>query len=338
MSGAAAVAVRVRRDGRLRTWLAAEQGRLAPWIAVLMGAGVLLYFALRQEPPPWVGFAAVAAGVAACAAGWRSLEGRVLGLAVLATAAGFLAAQAATWRALPVEALPRRAVVVTAQVEAVEALPEGERRVVLGEVQVAPDAAPLARTFRLRLDPDDSAPLAVGARVRVRLLLRPPMPPAYPGAWDVQRDAFFAGQGGSARALGDVVVLDPAPARGVARWWQGVRERVGNRVRAALPGAVGAVAATLLTGEQAAIPAADRAAFRDSGLAHLLAVAGLHIGIVMGLAFGVTRRALALSERAALHWPCKALAAGAALAVGGAILLKYDADQRSDGNAVLYSI
>ena len=132
----------------------------------------------------------------------------------------------------------------------------------------------------------------------------------------MQRDAFFAGQGGSARALGDVVVLDAASAGGVARWWQGVREGVGDRVRAGLPGAVGAIAATLLTGEQAAIPPADRAAFRDAGLAHLLAVAGLHIGIVMGLAFGVARRALALSERAALHWPCKALAAGAALVVG----------------------
>ncbi len=316
MSGAAAVAVRVRRDGWLRTWLAAERGRLAPWIAVLMGAGVLLYFAMRQEPPLWVGFAAVAVGVAACAAGWRSLEGRVLGLAVLAAAAGFLAAQAATWRALPVEALPRKAVVVAARVEAVEALPDGARRAVLGEVQVAPETPPLARTFRLRLDLDDPTPLAAGERVRVRALLRPPMPPAYPGAWDVQRDAFFAGQGGSARALGDVVVLDAVPAGGVARWWQGVRERVGDRVRTVLPGAVGAIAATLLTGEQAAIPAADRAAFRDSGLAHLLAVAGLHIGIVMGLAFGVARRALALSERAALHWPCKAMAAGAALAAG----------------------
>lgn len=137
----------------------------------------------------------------------------------------------------------------------------------------------------------------------------------------MQRDAYFAGQGGSARALGDTVVLEAAHAGGVARWWQGVRERVGDRIRAALPGAVGAIAATLMTGEQAAIPVADRAAFRDSGLAHLLAVAGLHIGIVMGLAFGIARRAFALSEWAALFLPCKALAAGAALAAGGGYVL-----------------
>src|ERR1017187_7603588 len=35
-------------------WLAAERGRAVLWLPVLMGAGVLTYFALRHEPPPWV--------------------------------------------------------------------------------------------------------------------------------------------------------------------------------------------------------------------------------------------------------------------------------------------
>jgi len=86
-------------------------------------------------------------------------------------------------------------------------------------------------------------------------------------------------------------------------------------------GAAGAVSATLFTGLTAAIPPADRAAFRDSGLAHLLAVAGLHIGIVMGLFFGFSRLLLALSEHAALHWPCKQIAACVALIAGGLYML-----------------
>ena len=76
-----------------------------------------------------------------------------------------------------------------------------------------------------------------------------------------------------------------------------------------------------MTGGTAAIPQADRAAFRDSGLAHLLAIAGLHIGIVMGLTFGATRLGLALWEHAALHWNLKTIAALAALAAGGLYLL-----------------
>ncbi|HYZ31487.1 MAG TPA: ComEC family competence protein, partial [Crenalkalicoccus sp.] len=34
------------------TLLAAERARLAPWLAVALGVGVLLYFDLPAEPPP----------------------------------------------------------------------------------------------------------------------------------------------------------------------------------------------------------------------------------------------------------------------------------------------
>jgi competence protein ComEC len=81
------------------------------------------------------------------------------------------------------------------------------------------------------------------------------------------------------------------------------------------------VSVTLLTGASMAIPPADHEAFRDSGLAHLLAVAGLHIGIVMGFALGLARFGFALSERASLFWPTKKLAALCALAAGGAYMV-----------------
>jgi competence protein ComEC len=88
-----------------------------------------------------------------------------------------------------------------------------------------------------------------------------------------------------------------------------------------IPGAAGAVSVTLLTGASMAIPEADHAAFRESGLAHLLAVAGLHIGIVMGFALALSRFGFALSERASLHWPTKKLSAICALAAGAAYMV-----------------
>ncbi len=111
-------------------------------------------------------------------------------------------------------------------------------------------------------------------------------------------------------------MLVHARPHGIGAWWQGLRDGIAARMIAGLPGPDGAIAATLMTGTPTAIPASDRAAFRDSGLAHILAVAGLHMGIVMGLAMGFSRLLLACSERASLRWPCKQIAAGAALAVG----------------------
>ncbi len=78
---------------------------------------------------------------------------------------------------------------------------------------------------------------------------------------------------------------------------------------------------TLLTGASMAIPEDDHAAFRDAGLAHLLAVAGLHIGIVMGFALAVARFGFALSEHASLFWPTKKLSALCALGAGAAYMV-----------------
>ncbi|OUJ14652.1 ComEC/Rec2 family competence protein [Acetobacter sp. DsW_063] len=97
-----------------------------------------------------------------------------------------------------------------------------------------------------------------------------------------------------------------------------VREIIAARIRAVLPDARGAIAATVLVGLSSAIPAADRGAFAASGLAHLLAVAGLHLGIVIGLIMAAVRTGLALWEWAALRLPCKEIAAVAGL-LGGAI-------------------
>ncbi|MCW3473732.1 ComEC/Rec2 family competence protein, partial [Limobrevibacterium gyesilva] len=144
---------------------------------------------------------------------------------------------------------------------------------------------------------------------------------AYPGAWDLQRDAFYAGIGAFGYALNPAERVAGAAPSGPLRGLQRLREVIAGRIAAVLPGTTGAISATLLTGGTSSIPEADRAAFRDSGLAHLLAIAGLHIGIVMGLAFGATRLALAVWEHAALHWPTKQIAALSAIAAGGSYML-----------------
>src|SRR3984893_18387772 len=105
------------------------------------------------------------------------------------------------------------------------------------------------------------------------------------------------------------------------RFVQLLREGIAHRFVAVLPGAAGAVSVTLLTGASMAIPEVDHAAFRDSGLAHLLAVAGLHIGIVMGFAVTVSRFGFSLSERSGLFWQTKKLSAVCAVLAGAAYMV-----------------
>ncbi|QCI80576.1 hypothetical protein E6W36_13510 [Hankyongella ginsenosidimutans] len=74
------------------------------------------------------------------------------------------------------------------------------------------------------------------------------------------------------------------------------------------PGCAGAVAAALVTGERAPIPAWVETAMRNSGLTHLLSISGLHIAVVAGLAFLTVRKTLLLNPWVGLHWPVKAIA------------------------------
>jgi len=122
-------------------------------------------------------------------------------------------------------------------------------------------------------------------------------------------------------ALNPLEVVEKAPPQTLSGLLRGARETVASRISAGLAGSEGAIATTLLTGITLGIPAEDRAAFRDSGLAHLLAIAGLHIGIVMGLVFGSVRVSLACWEYAVLRLPVKAIAAVTALLAGGAYML-----------------
>ena len=289
--------------------------RLILWLPVAMGAGVLVYFALRVEPPWWAGLAiAVPGALAAWAARGRSAARAALVL-VAGFGLGMAAAQRATARAPPWDALPRGAVTLTGTLRGIERLPRG-RRITLGRVRLRRGPL-LRRRVRVRLRDRDPARLAAGVRIRLRAIIRQPSAPFIPGGWDLQRGAFFAGLAGYGFALGRVRVLAPPASGGPSAWIERLREIIAARFQAALPGPRGAIAATLFTGEPTAIPAADRRAFRNSGLAHLLAVAGLHIGIVMGFVFALTRALIAAIEPLALRWPGKQLAALAALAGGG---------------------
>jgi competence protein ComEC len=295
-------------------FLAEQRDRLALFLPVCLGIGILLYFGRTTEPSvAWATLATLAPAVATGLL-WRWPAWRIPLLCLSMVAAGVLLGCIAALRAEPWVALPRHAVQITGRVAALELLPAG-RRLTLQSPSLD-GAPPLARALRVRLRDTDTSPIAPGDEISVRSLVQPPAAPDTPGGWDTQREAYFDGLGGYGFAIGPATVLQPARQTALAD----LRARIAARIMHALPVPQGAIAATLLTGAGTAIPAADRAAFADSGLAHLLAVAGLHIGIVMGLVFFLARLGLAAWEYAALAWPTRKIAALAALAAGLAYL------------------
>src|SRR6266480_3476515 len=88
-----------------------------------------------------------------------------------------------------------------------------------------------------------------------------------------------------------------------------LRTEMTRRIAAVLPGSTGGVASALITGKRGTISEEVKQAFRDSGLSHLLAIAGLHLGLVGAFVFFTVRGGLALIPWVALRYPIKKICA-----------------------------
>jgi competence protein ComEC len=297
----------------LAAWVEAERGRFFLLLPIAMGAAILVYFDLPTEPPLWIGALLAGFGWLVLGGGWRYPPMRFGAALVLAASLGFARAEWRTAAMPPLIAVPYGVVTVAGNLVSIDELPNG-RRVTIGGARL--DNGPIPRAIRVKLKETDATPLAPGDAVAVKAILFKPDRPAYPGGWDAGRDAFFAGLGASGFAVNSVTVTAAARPGAFSLRLRRLRESIAARIMAVLPVDTGAVAVTLLTGMEQEMPVQERQNFIAAGLAHILAVAGLHVGIVMGLFFSSSRWVLTRHERMALHFPAKPIAAAIALLAG----------------------
>ncbi len=305
----------------MAVWLA-QRGALFPWVPVLLACGIGGYFVLSTEPP--VSVLAVSGGLGVTLLLLALGRGREwsgpLGVALAVVLIGFAIAGArAHWVAGPVLGWryygPVEGRIVGIDRSASDALRLTLDRVVLARVE--PERVP----HRVRVSLHDTGgvvPIA-GLRVMTTAHLAPPSGPVEPGGFDFRRHAWFQGVGAVGYAR--VPLLAVAGPEGGLRVFA-ARMALAEHVRARLPGQVGAFAAAIMTGDRSGLSQQTLEAMRISNLAHLLAISGLHMGLVAGFVFASTRLALAAIPRVALRWPVKKNAAAVAvLAAAGYLAL-----------------
>ena len=316
----------------LLTALLAERERWFLWLPVCLGAGIALYFAWpwRVAPLPlaWIAgfglpvlfwlFRRQPGWAAAVLPAWLVL----FGFALVAARADHLTAPVLE-RRMPAAMLEGRLVLV-------EPRDNGHRLTIAGAragerpsiEKLAPEQTPSRVRVTLRQGGEN---LMAGQMVRLRAVLAPPPAPSMPGAYDFARAAWFQQLGAVGNALGAVEVLADAPPDGIWQraelWLEATRQSLTARILAPIGGAEGAIAAALMTGVRGPIPEDVDDAFRDSGLAHILSISGLHLVLVGGILFASLRGLMALWPWLALHWPIKKLAAVAALIGTAAYML-----------------
>jgi competence protein ComEC len=298
---------------------AAQQGYLFPWLPVCLGAGAGLYFALPQEPGPgtYFGLIFIVAILALIASRGPELA-RPLFMGAMVLICGIvLAGLRAQWLAEPVLGF-RYYGTVEGRVVLIDRSRSDRVRLTLDRLRldrVAPGKTPA--TVRVSLSPDAEITAASvspepGMRVALTAFLSPPEGPVEPGGFDFQRLAWFRGLGAVGYTRTPVLRLSPV-SEGAALWIQRLRRRISLAVRAAVPGEAGGFAAAILTGDRSGISQATQEDLRRANLSHLLAISGLHLGLLTGVIFGVVRAALALIPWLALRLPLRKVAAVCAL-------------------------
>ena len=309
--------------GQVEAFLAARPFERGTWLAVAFAAGIAAWFVLPDRLRWLALLAGCGAVVLGALAGLRG-DGRYpyLRVALLSVALMVAAGMVTVWAksslagAVPID----RPAVVTLTGRIVAREERGaEDRV---RLTVIARGVPGRATVRVRVNlagKDDDPGLAEGAIVRLKARLMPPASPMLPGAYDFARAAWFMGLSATGSVLGKPQVL-VAVKHG--SWLGEVQRSLSRHVRERLGGTPGAIAAAFASGDRGAIATTDEDAMRDAGLTHLLSISGLHVSAVVGAAYVLAIRLLALWPWLALRvrLPLAAAATGALTGVGYTLL------------------
>ena len=304
---------------RLTDALLTQRDMLFGWVPVCLGIGIGLYFNLHNEPDN------VAIITWAVVAGMCLITARLVGAAfaplLLGAALIIAGAGLAKWRVTAVEAPVlsfRYYGPIEGRVVGIDRSASDAVRLTLDDVVLA-RMSPARTPERVRVSLHGEQPVAQftpGDRLILTGHLSPPSGPAEPGGFDFQRHAWFLSLGAVGYTRTPVLRLSqPATTDWRTRIF-GMRMAISSAVQRDMTGETGAFAAAIMTGDRSGMGQGTLANLRAANLAHLLAISGLHMGLLTGFIFAVVRYGLALIPYVALRWPSKKIAAVCALVVG----------------------
>lgn len=265
---------------KIELWLESESPRLPLYIPVFVGFGISLWFLFGPAFWPYIIIAAMVVMIVAVFFKFKTRLNIIFFIVSLSIMIGWSAISIRSYmvsapilerpwvgkiygRISKVEKLPARSITrLTLQTDGRQSLPPN---------------------IRINLSQNQyDREFTTGSIIRTKVRLLPPTGPAVPGAYDFAQRAWFDGLGATGSALGEVeLVNQAAPNKNLAE----TRNKIAQHVTEKIAGRAGAIGATLASGDRGAITIEDAEAMRRSGMAHLLAISGLHVSAVVMMSF-----------------------------------------------------
>lgn len=304
-------------------FLETERYRFILWVPVLIGVGIALFFQWPYDPHPFAGAVWLCGSVSISLMAWKRAWKLLLTGAVISTllALGFAAAHYHTSH--------MRTVLLEEKIHNQEV-----RGSVAGIIMAEKGTKLLLENVEIASLPQNKTPthvrisvrkgvqgIQLGDFVRIKATLYPLPEPAMPGGFDFGRYFYFQQIGAVGFSPYTAELLASVELSSWELWIAHTRHNLAEHIRASLSMPEGAIAAALIVGERDAIPEEIKEYMRDAGLAHVLAISGLHLSLVAGIIFFTVRLLLAFIPKAALYFPVKKMAATIALCVSGGYLL-----------------
>ncbi|MEO1066441.1 MAG: ComEC/Rec2 family competence protein [Pseudomonadota bacterium] len=292
------------------------------WFVVLFISGIAAYFAVPQEPNVTTMVVTVCVLAITCYGVRTRGTAFAIVSALLALQLGFTVATGHTFIIGHTMLQKPVTVMIEGTVSTVEVRENGAKRIILSDVtSVGRDRGVVPDKVRLLL-PSKRLVISPGERVRLRASLKPPPGPVLPGGYDFGRDLYFKGIGATGFSLGEPEKLADFATHSskipliVSRW----RADIAARVRTAFlarddPRGAG-IATALLVGERGGIGPETRQSLARSGLAHILAISGLHMALVVTCVIIAARALLAVFASIAVQLPTRSLAIAVGLFSG----------------------
>ena len=297
------------------TWLSSalepQRRQLVLWVPVLFGVGIGVYFALPSEPTWIEGVIVLTIGVLALLGFRGGLSAGSLALIIAIPCFGFVNATLRT-QIISHPVLERDFYgTVSGRVIDLGRTSAGNPRVLLDRVTLY--GGPPVAHVRIALTGDEVIPRDVAGRV-VMLTARigPPGGPVAPGGFDFRRLAWFERLSAVGYTDLPMMVLDTASTAPIFQ----ARMALADGIRDGMQEPAAGFAAAIMTGDRSTVDQGVLGDLRASNLAHLLAISGLHMGLLTAFVFGVVRGGLSLIPSLALRYPVKKWGAVAAMAAG----------------------
>ena len=318
--------------------VAQARGTLFPWVPLLIGVGIGSWFSLPWEPGLSVyAGAAFVVLLCLCLRLWGPEGGHPFVMAVACVALGSVACGLRVQMVQAPMLDFRYYGPVTGRVVNIDRSQTDALRITLDRVQldrVRASRLPERVRISLRGKAAGHAPFP-GEVVMVTATLQAPDGPVEPGSFDFRRMAFFDRLGAVGYANAPVVLWQAAPDRsGIAP----LRRDLALALMRAAPGDAGGFIAGIMTGDRSGLSQTAVQALRDTNMAHLLAISGMHMAFLTGFVFAGLRFAIAAVPPIALRVNGKKVAAVVSLVVAAFYLALSGANVATERAFIMVAV